>query len=346
MPVPSKKQASEHTPAERTQEASTEPVWKRRGRALLYWLIVLQMFGVVLFIGGLYVAEATRPTFMALYTPRQPLIVVSALALLLAPVTRRRVRALVVAQIVLCLIVLFPVMGLHLNLKRSPEKKAIRLVSYNVYFGKLDRVQLMNELAAMDVDILLIQAPHESMAARLRERFPDRSVEHIDDLIVVSRFKLREVIKPERIDKKIAPMYASYVVETDMGPLGIYNVHPYSPRHALFGGEMAINLEQRERQIEAAVLAAKADGAPYLVVGDTNLPPWSAIGRRHFEGLTDAFEDVGFGFGYTFPAKRPWMRIDRAFGSEGIRFLNVRVGPLGASDHRPIFVDFEIVKRR
>ena len=109
---------------------------------------------------------------------------------------------------------------------------------------------------------------------------------------------------------------------------------------------MEPNRSQPERQIEAAVLAAKADGAPYVVVGDTNLPPWSSVGRRHFEGLTDAFDEVGFGFGYTFPAKKPWMRIDRALGSEGIRFLDVRVGPLGASDHRPLFVDFEIVRER
>ena len=67
----------------------------------------------------------------------------------------------------------------------------------------------------------------------------------------------------------------------------------------------------------------------------------SGIARKSFEGLKDSFAEAGFGFGYTFPAKRPWMRIDRAFG-RGVRFTGSRVGPLGASDHRPIFVDLEV----
>jgi endonuclease/exonuclease/phosphatase (EEP) superfamily protein YafD len=120
-------------------------------------------------------------------------------------------------------------------------------------------------------------------------------------------------------------------------------VHAYSPRHALFGDrEPGNDIAQRDGQIGAAVAAARSDVPPFLIAGDTNLPALSAIGRRHFSGLTDAFADVGLGFGYTFPSKRPWMRIDRALGSDGVRFADVRVGPPGASDHRALFVDLEL----
>src|SRR5689334_15730130 len=110
MPVTSEKQASKPPPAPRTPDAGSEPAWKRRGRSLLFGLIVAQVVGVIVFIVGLYLAEASRPTFILLYAPRQPLIVVSVLALILAPVTRRRVKALVAVQVLLSLIVLFPVM--------------------------------------------------------------------------------------------------------------------------------------------------------------------------------------------------------------------------------------------
>lgn len=328
----------------------TDGPWKRRMRGLLFWAIVLQLAGIALFVGAILLGEATRPTFIALYAPRQPLLVVAVLAALLAPLTRRHVKVLVVTQILVCLLLLFPVLGFSAGFSRRPSgdsEKVIRLATYNVFFGKMGRPQLMDELAAMPVDVLLIQAPHESMGARLRERFPDREVHQFEDFIIVSKLKVREVVKPKPLDDETSAMFCSYLVETKSGPLGIYNVHPFSPRHALFGEEpMDRNIRNREEQIAAAVNAAHADGPPFIIAGDTNLPGLSPLQRRHLSGLQDAFADVGFGFGYTFPAKRPWMRIDRVLGSEGIRFLGARVGPRGASDHRPLFVDFEIVKQR
>jgi endonuclease/exonuclease/phosphatase family metal-dependent hydrolase len=138
-------------------------------------------------------------------------------------------------------------------------------------------------------------------------------------------------------------MFVKYVIDAPGGALRVVNVHAYSPRHALFGDrEPDRNIAQREGQIAAAVAAARDDVPPFVIGGDTNLPALSAVGRRHFAGMTDAFDDVGFGFGYTFPASRPWMRIDRVLGGRGIRFGDVRVGARGASDHRPLFVDLEL----
>lgn len=324
-----------------------EARWKRRARRILFWLIVLELVAIAVFVAAILVGESTRPTFIALYAPRQPLLAAAVLGGILAPLTKRRVRALVIVHVVACLLLLFPVLGFSVGRSRRPEGDAvIRLATYNVYFGKMGRPKLMDELAAMPVDILLIQAPHESMGARLRERFPDRKVHQFEDFIIVSKLEVKDVIEPKPLAEDTPAMYCGYVVETPAGPLGIYNVHPFSPRHALFGEHpREKNVRVREEQIAAAVGAARAGGPPFIVAGDTNLPNLSPIRRRHLSDLVDAFDEVGFGFGYTFPAKRPWMRIDRVLGSEGIRFLDARVGPLGASDHRPLFVDFEIVRR-
>jgi endonuclease/exonuclease/phosphatase family metal-dependent hydrolase len=81
---------------------------------------------------------------------------------------------------------------------------------------------------------------------------------------------------------------------------------------------------------------------PFVIAGDTNLPPGSAIARRRFAGLHDAFADVGNGFGFTFPAKRPWMRIDRFLAASGVRFLAIRTEPLGPSDHRAVEAEIEL----
>ena len=78
-----------------------------------------------------------------------------------------------------------------------------------------------------------------------------------------------------------------------------------------------------------------------LIAGDTNLPDWSwllhgGLGRFH-----DAFEQAGWGFGYTFPTQRPWMRIDRMFANDELRFANFQVGHARVSDHESIVADVQ-----
>src|SRR4029079_9393233 len=121
--------------------------------------------------------------------PRQPLLIVAFLAVVLAPLTKRRVRVLVPLQIVAGLVVLFPVMGFKVGSARASEFP-VRLATYNVYFGKLSRPALLDEIAAMPADIILIQASYDSMGDRVKERFPDRSIHHEDDFILITRYKI------------------------------------------------------------------------------------------------------------------------------------------------------------
>jgi endonuclease/exonuclease/phosphatase (EEP) superfamily protein YafD len=321
---------------------SAEAAPRSRWRRLLFWAILVEIASVVLFIVSLLLGEQSRLTLMLLYLPRLPLLIAAALGALLAPLTRRRVRLLVAAQVVLCLVVLFPVMGLAVSTSRSSERP-IHLATYNVFFGKAGRPALLEEIVAIPADVVVIQAGFGSLGEKLRERLPDRTVKQDGEFLVMTRFQVRSTEVPPALPDGTPAMFVKYAIDTPDGLLRIYNVHTYSPRHALFGDrESGDDIAQREGQIGAAVTAARGDAAPFLIAGDTNLPALSAIGRRHLSGLTDAFADVGLGFGYTFPTKRPWMRIDRVLGSEGVRFTDVRVGPRGASDHRPLFVDFEL----
>jgi endonuclease/exonuclease/phosphatase (EEP) superfamily protein YafD len=320
---------------------------RERLRRLLFVALVCELAAIVIFLAIVLLGERSRATLVALYLPRHPLLAAALLGAALAPFTRRRVRPLVAAHLVMALVVLFAVMGFNLGRSREDGKDGIRLASYNVYFGKLGRPELLDELADMPVDILTLQATNDSLGERLRERFPDRHVHQEHELVLVSKFKIKNASVPPPLDDGAPAMFVEYVLETPNGDLRVINVHPYSPRHALFGGEdTSENIEHREAQIRAAVDAARKDGPPFVLVGDTNLPVLSSIARRSVGRMRDAFEEVGFGFGYTFPSKRPWMRIDRAFADDGIRFLSFEVGPKGHSDHRPIFVTFTLENGR
>jgi len=331
---------------ESTAKESTESVGRRRLRRILYWAIILQLVGIVVFIAALLIGERSRLSLILLYLPRQPLLVGAILGAVLAPLTKRNVRVLVALQVVAALVVLFPVMGFKLG-GSGKSDFPVRLATYNVYFGKLSRPALLDEIAAMPADIILLQATYDSMGDRVKERFPERSIHHEDDFILITRYKITSVDIPPPLADGSAPKFVGYVLETDAGPLRVFNVHPFSPRHALFEDEQTNdNIRHREEQIAAVVAAAKRPGPPFVIAGDTNLPALSSMGRRYLGDLHDAFDDVGFGLGYTFPAKRPWMRIDRALAKDGVRFVDVRVGKLGASDHRPVFIDFDVESHR
>ncbi len=315
---------------------------QRLWRRLLFWTIVVEPTAVVVFIAALLLGERSRSTLILLYLPRLPLLLAVGAGGLLAPLTRRRVRVLVAIHVVLGLVVLFPVMGLAVSLPRAAARP-VHLASYNVFFGHAGRPALVEELAAMDADVIALQAAYASLGESLHRRLPDRDVRQEGELAIVSKFPVRAVDVPPDLPDGTPSMFVKFVVETPGGTLRLYVLHAYSPRHALFGDHAAGNdIAQREGQIGAAVAAARSDATPFVLVGDTNLPAMSAIARRHFAGLTDAFADSGLGFGYTFPSKRPWMRIDRVLGSEGVRFAGVRVAPKGASDHRAIYVDLEL----
>ncbi|WP_169927781.1 endonuclease/exonuclease/phosphatase family protein [Labilithrix luteola] len=327
-----------------TDGKAAAPLRWARARRVLFWAIVVELACFAFFLAILGIGERSRVALLALYAPRQPVLVATVLAAVVAPLTKRRL--LVGLQGVACLIALFPVMGLHLGGARASEFP-VRLASYNVFFGRLGRPALLDEIGAMQADIILLQATYSSMGERVKARFPDRSTHECDDFLLITRYPIVKVEEPPPLADGTPAKFVGYVLETDAGPLRVFNVHPFSPRQALFDDDQTNdNIRHREEQIAAVMAAVRRDDIPFVIAGDTNLPGLSATGRRYLGDLHDAFDDVGFGFGYTFPAKRPWMRIDRAFASDRIHFVDARVGKQGASDHRALFVEFEIDSHR
>lgn len=96
---------------------------------------------------------------------------------------------------------------------------------------------------------------------------------------------------------------------------------------------LTFNAYRRRRQVEGVAAAIHASKHPVIVAGDFNLPAMSHITRDNLDDLDEAFTSAGRGFGYTFPAKLPFLRIDRIFTGHGLRAVDFRVGDTRASDH-------------
>lgn len=81
---------------------------------------------------------------------------------------------------------------------------------------------------------------------------------------------------------------------------------------------------------------------PIIVCGDFNEVPLSYPYRVISNGLKDAFEEKGSGFGFTFAGKIPGLRLDYFLVSEEIEVFDFKIENYKYSDHYPLIVDLKV----
>src|SRR5207237_8966827 len=93
----------------------------------------------------------------------------------------------------------------------------------------------------------------------------------------------------------------------------------------------------RRRRVGATPAADRS--APLLIGGDFNPPsdsPTFAPVRRRFRV---GFDEAGRGYGYTYPSRLPWIRIDHILASPDWSIVRCWVGPDVGSDHLPVIAE-------
>jgi vancomycin resistance protein VanJ len=332
-----------------------------RGAAFAYPLALLTLSAALLFIG-----ERCWLTAWLLYVPRvvfaAPLLLFTP-ALLLIGATK-----VLWTQLVALLLTLGPLMGLVLPWPtRAAHGPTFELLSYNVNtaYGGADKVLRVVDQVAPDL-VMFQESPwHGPLHDGLRARFP-----HFDSttqFILASRYPILERTAPQDSSAAGGPhlhRFMRYVVDSPLGKLAVYNLHPVSPRgklgveraRGLLKGtrlpeadrapeeNLAMNAALREAQIAEAAALARNERYPLLLAGDTNLPGLSAALHRHLGIYDDGFNAAGSGFGYTFPARRPFLRLDRILVGPPLGFGRFRHGCSDASDH--CWVSAQLFRRR
>lgn len=310
------------------------------------------------------IGEAHWATTVGLYLPAVayllPALPCAVLALWVGP------RWLWGAPILGALIALGPLMGFCWGGIRSATagETQLRVLSYNVDSSRADKAAALEGILAADADIVLLQEAdygRDEWVELLRAHYP--VVEGSTQFVLASRHPVLETTEPPRIpygDGRRSPRFLRHVLETPLGVVVLYNVHPLSPRESLgavrgeglrrelasgrlFRGEkrevVEANTGLRVLQAEAIARGVQGETRPVIVAGDTNLPGPSPLFRRTLGSLQDGFAEVGWGFGYTFPTKFPFLRLDRILASDELRFVRVTVGCGRVSDHHCVIAD-------
>jgi vancomycin resistance protein VanJ len=345
----------------------------RTGRASLLGraAIVLAVLYVLGLLGAIaafrIVGERWWVTTVALYLPRMgfalPLPVV--LLALWATGAGRSLWILLGASLPPLLVL----MGFVLPWPARADAGApvVRVMSYNVNSEIAGADAIVQEIDGFSPDIVFLveHGSSEEIITLLRARYATVRVE--GQFIAATRFPIASSFDPDKLHysgRLRSPRWLEEVIETPLGPIAFFGVHPASPRqgfYALRGNGLkreilsgqgfpedsedavADNSGLRAMQIADVADAAQKETHPVVIAGDTNLPSLSWVLHRYLSRYQDGFSKAGWGLGYTFPVgKRPaWMRIDRILASDELRFVGFQVGRSRASDHRCVVADLQ-----
>jgi endonuclease/exonuclease/phosphatase (EEP) superfamily protein YafD len=81
---------------------------------------------------------------------------------------------------------------------------------------------------------------------------------------------------------------------------------------------------------------------PVVIVGDFNTPSESSIYWTCWNGLVDAFDARGFGFGITHVSSASSVRLDHILVGPGVDVRQCWLGDTAGSPHKPLVADLGI----
>jgi endonuclease/exonuclease/phosphatase (EEP) superfamily protein YafD len=309
-----------------------------------------------------FVGEESWLVVLGLYLPRL-LLLLPALPLAWAARRgdRRVLRGLVLAG---ALLWLFPVAGFVLPWPApAVQGPTLRVLSYNTTQGVDGTESLRALFLETKADVVVLQwTSHYAHDAFSGPGFEGWTVKRAGQFGIASRYPVRS-FEPVGDPGGYGPPMAHAVLDTPLGPLDLLDIRPQSARteigafrhmgvrdqlrallHELRSGRASEHAKYREGQIKViAEEAARAQGL-LLIAGDSNLPDGSLLLRRYFGRYRDAFAEASWGFGWTHPAKLPWMRLDRGLLGPGLRAVRFEVLGRRNSGHRAVL--FEVGRER
>ena len=254
--------------------------------------------------------------------------------------------------------------------KKVEGEPSLKVISYNVGLfvhgdNVQDRTQLADSVSAylmrQDADIICLQEfylPSEiNMDRWLHKHFPGYKAEyyvltgksgHAGNLTLSRR---PVVARGKEVFEKSTNMAIWTDVKLDNSTVRIYNCHFESYNISLgrlvkglsddafreeTGLKMRRSIRERPRQVAHVLQSVNSAPVRSLVVGDFNDTPLSYTYFRLLSGRRDSFMKAGKGFGATYRALWPFLRIDYILYPKDLQAVSYEVGEATYSDHFPV----------
>jgi vancomycin resistance protein VanJ len=225
------------------------------------------------------------------------------------------------------------------------EETIVRVMTFNIGNGLASADTLLPAIRAVEADIIGLQevtaGQAEALTAALAGEYPFHVLHGlgIPGKGLLSRFPL---IEAEMVEYHPGRPDLMAVVDVNGHAVRVVVAHPLPPRIHRTGFFFNENT-----RLQFARLVDQLDsGKPTVMLGDFNMTYLHDFHRMLRDaGLSDAFREVGQGFGFTLPARiqqlpaLPFIRVDYIWHSEHFRPLAAFVGPDGGSDHLPVIAE-------
>jgi vancomycin resistance protein VanJ len=280
--------------------------------------------------------------------PRWPLAIPLVLGWTWAAGTRRWKTLAAVAAATL--IVVGPILGVRASVSQlGAERGDLRLLTCNVHRQHVDPKELAAYITEVQADVVALQGWSDANRAGL---FDDGSweVRREGELLIASRWPITDVQRLNIADGGDTPKEEQGVamlvrIQTPWGDVRMVGLHLASPHAGLnslwqdWGARVAANVQRRWRESERLrAMIDRVDG-PVLLAGDFNTTDDSPIFREHWGEFTDAFDECGWGVGYTYLNTHTQIRIDHVLAGPAWRVVRCWVGPDVGSAHRPVVAE-------
>ncbi|MER6443912.1 endonuclease/exonuclease/phosphatase family protein [Streptomyces venezuelae] len=207
------------------------------------------------------------------------------------------------------------------------------VVSHNVDEENPDPARTARALAASGADVLALEEM-SSKATPVYERelaaagYPYRS-----DTLGVRLWSKHPMNGVEAVPIMPWTRAVRATVETPAGPVAVYAAHLASVRVTPDAGFTTARRNDAARKLAAAVRAEPL--ARVVVMGDFNGTAEDSALRPVTSQLTSAQREAGAGFGFTWPARFPMVRIDQIL-VKGMSVTSAWTLPATGSDHLPV----------
>ncbi len=258
--------------------------------------------------------------------------------------------------------------------KKVEGEPSLKVISYNVgLFAHSDQPENREVLAdsvsaylmRQDADIICLQEFYlpstVNMDRWLRKHFPGYKAEYYvltgksgyAGNLTLSRRPV--VSRGKEVFEKSTNMSVWTDIQLDSSTVRIYNCHFESYNISLgrlvkgvrddafreeIGLKMRRSIRERPRQVADVLQSVNEASVGSLVLGDFNDTPLSYTYFRLLISRYDSFVKAGKGFGATYRALWPFIRIDYILYPKDLHAVTFEVGEATYSDHFPVIATY------